>query len=88
MRNIFELRNVLFKRWIPLQSGDDKEFPFDVKEGTNQWDDDFIHHGKFHCWGNAYEQFQDSAGNYSVALVELPDGTIAEVLPTNIKFVD
>lgn len=83
-----EKRNVLFKRWIPLQPGDDEECPFDVKEGTNQWDDDFIHEGKFHCWGFNYEQGNDVAGTYSVALVELPDGTIAEVLPSNIKFVD
>lgn len=82
-----EKRNVLIKMWIPMQPSGNK-WPDDVKEGTHQWDDDFIHEGKFHCWGNAYEQIQDSAGNYSVALVELQDGRIAEVLPSNIKFVD
>lgn len=82
-----EKRNVLFKRWIPRQSSG-KAYPNDIIKGTNQWDDDFIHSGKFHCWGAAYEEFESGPGNYSVALVELPDGTIAEVLPSNIKFVD
>lgn len=48
---------------------------------------DYTGVGLFHCWGMSYEEFrEDPAIMYSVALVELPDGTIAEVLPTNIKF--
>lgn len=30
--------------------------------------------GLFHQWGNAYEEFEDGPGNYTVAIVELPDG--------------
>lgn len=82
-----EKRNVLFKRWIQKQwSGE--AYPNNIIVGTNQWDDDFIHPGKFHCWGANYEEFESGAGNFSVGIVELPDGTIAEVLPSNIKFVD
>ena len=29
--------------------------------------------GKFHQWGSNYEEFENGAGNYSVAIVELPD---------------
>ena len=32
--------------------------------------------GKFHQWGSNYEEFENGAGNYSVAIVELPDGTV------------
>ncbi len=52
------------------------------------YDNDFIHKGKFHKWGDAYEEFESVPGNFSVALVELPDGTMEEVQPKNIKFID
>ncbi len=44
--------------------------------------------GIFHCWGSSYEEFETGAGNFSVALVELVDGTIEEVLPECLRFVD
>ena len=42
---------------------------------------------EFHAWGVSYEEWEDGVGNYSVALVELKDGAVVEVLPKNIKFI-
>ena len=79
---------VLFKKWIPAimikNAGGFSESP---KEGTRCWENDFVNEGIFHQWANAYEESSEGFGNYTVALVELPDGTISEVLPSNIKFV-
>lgn len=55
--------------------------------GTNCWEKCFPNEGLFHQWGNAYEEGNENFGNYTVALVEIEDGTIVEVLPGNIKFV-
>ncbi|MGQ6213340.1 hypothetical protein ACUNE0_11650 [Serratia sp. IR-2025] len=43
--------------------------------------------GLFHQWGCCFEEFETGAGNYSVAIVELEDGTIREFLPTEVKFI-
>jgi hypothetical protein len=43
--------------------------------------------GLFHQWGSEYEEFETGAGNYSVALIELDDGTIEAFLPQLIKFI-
>lgn len=44
--------------------------------------------GKFHCWGCAYEEFEGLPGNYSIAIVEMPDGSVLTPVPENIKFLD
>lgn len=44
--------------------------------------------GYFHGWGCNYEEFETGAGNYSVAIVELPDGEIITPLPNDIEFID
>lgn len=79
-------RNVLFKKWIPsvyekATSG------WNVVKGTGVWEEDFSHAGIFHTWANAYEESSAGFGNFMVALIELPDGTIESVLPQNMKFV-
>lgn len=51
------------------------------------YEKDFNHNGLFHQWANNYEEFESGAGNYTVALVELSDGTIKEVVPKHIKFI-
>jgi len=50
--------------------------------------DDFISDGLFHKWGSNYEEFEFGPGNYTVAIIELEDGTIEEVQPHLIKFCD
>lgn len=44
--------------------------------------------GLFHGWGADYEEFETGPGNYTVAIVELPDGSIVTPIPENIEFVD
>lgn len=82
------MRKVLFKRWIPreLVKVEGKHFET-TKLGTSCWSD-FDHEGLFHQWGSAYVDSNDTYGTYSIALIELPNGTMEEVLPTNIKFID
>ena len=44
--------------------------------------------GKFHQWGMDYEEFEAGPGNYSIAIIEMPDGTV-ENWPSNmIRFND
>lgn len=43
--------------------------------------------GRFHGWGTDYEEFESGHGNYTVAIVELKDGTIELVKPSNVKFL-
>ncbi len=48
-----------------------------------------FHYGAvFHQFGCDYEEFESGAGNYSTAIVELPDGTIKNVPVELIRFVD
>jgi len=77
------MRRVKFKKFIKAVIVDHI-----CKKGTNCWEKDFTHKGKFHEWGEDYEEFESCAGNYSIALVELEDGTIEKVLPENVKFID
>ncbi|QHF03298.1 hypothetical protein N015_13135 [Pseudomonas asturiensis] len=44
--------------------------------------------GKFHGWGSGYEEFESGPGNYTVAIVEFPDGKIDTVMPYLIRFLD
>ncbi len=44
--------------------------------------------GVFHQWGNAYEEFEDGPGNYTVAIVELPDGKVVTPEAKDIQFID
>ena len=80
------MRKVLYKKYVnkamlPL------ELQKTVRDGNGLWDVDFVHEGVFHQWGNAMEESSEGFGNYTVGLVELPDGTVLEVLPSNIKFI-
>lgn len=44
--------------------------------------------GIFHTWGSNYEEFESGPGNYTVAIVELEDGRVVEVLPKDLIFTD
>jgi len=43
--------------------------------------------GKFHGWGVEYEEFENGPGNYSVAIVEMPDGTVQTLMPSLVRFL-
>jgi len=77
------MRKVLYKKWIPLERHENGA----RKQDTGIWEKGFPHQGLFHQWGNSYEEFDSGAGNYTIALVETSEGTIEEVLPSNIKFI-
>lgn len=44
--------------------------------------------GYFHQWGCDYEDGETNFGNFTMAIVELPDGTIVQPLPKDIRFLD
>ena len=41
----------------------------------------------FHMWGAEYEEFENGAAVYSVAIVELKCGQVHTVIPSDIQFV-
>jgi len=77
------MRKVLFRKWIPTSLNKNGV----TETGTNCWSD-FIHEGLFHQWGCSYEEFESGPGNFSIGIIELPDGTIETVYPSNLKFVN
>lgn len=83
------MRKVLFRKWTsgidePCKDGYGKV----CKEGTGCWEDGFPNTGIFHQWASSWEGSSDRPGEYTVGLVELPDGSIVEVSPTDLIFVD
>lgn len=52
------------------------------------WQEQIFDLGYFHEWGCSYEEFETGAGNYSVAIVELPNGKIVTPSPNDIEFID
>lgn len=42
----------------------------------------------FHQFGAAYEEFETGPGNYTVAIVELPDGTVENANLQDIRFIE
>jgi hypothetical protein len=42
---------------------------------------------QFHGFGSEYEEFENGTGNYTIAIVEWPDGTVETVTLGRIKFV-
>jgi hypothetical protein len=82
------MRKVLYKKWIPVEYIQSAGLSRRQIIGTGCWEHDFINEGIFHQWGNAYEEFESGAGNFTVALIENADGTMSEVLPSNLKFIE
>lgn len=79
---------LLYKKYIPVKFERNERNEVTVKyQNTGKWEDDFIHPGEFLAWGIEYEELQNGAGQYTVAIVKNPDGTVETVLPSNIKFI-
>lgn len=38
-----------------------------------------VGHGLFHQFGVEYEEFETGPGNYSTAIIEMPDGSVRNV---------
>jgi hypothetical protein len=41
----------------------------------------------FHQFGNDYEEFESGPGNYTVAVIERPDGKVEMVRADHIRFI-
>ena len=81
------MRKVRYKTWIPGAYNKESKIG-GYLPNTNCWDKAFIHEGHFHCWGVSVVETNETATNYTVAIIENPDGTISEVLPTNVQFIN
>jgi hypothetical protein len=57
-------------------------------ETDKKFQSEFCNEGIFHQWANSYVEFESGPGNFTYAIVESPDGTINEVLPCHIKFIN
>ena len=44
--------------------------------------------GYFHKWGVDSEELDVGALNYTIGIVELPNGKVVTVMPENIMFID
>jgi len=49
---------------------------------------EFVGQGKFHQFGSDYEEFDSGAGNFSTAIVEMPDGHVLNIHVDLIRFDD
>jgi hypothetical protein len=91
------MRKVKFKKWIPaIETPEYIEYKKEHRcgfkgrtnvEGTGCWSD-FIYEGIFHQWANACTESNDGFGNYTVALIEIADGTIEQINPEHLKFIN
>ena len=59
---------------------------YDKREG--RFSNKEFSEGLFHQWENAYEEFETGPGNFTVAIVELPDGKIVTPDAKDIQFID
>lgn len=79
------MREVYYRKYIEPEytnTAHSKE----LVPGTGQYSD-FIFSGLFHQWGLAYEEFENGAVNFTVALVENEHGKIEVLAPSNIRFI-
>ena len=59
-----------------------------LNQQSGSWVIDGEQKGWFHCWGAAYEEFESGAGNYTVAIVEMPDGSIETPPAHEVTFLE
>jgi len=86
------MRKVLFKSWIPVQYQKEPDKRNVVIPGTGCRSTEFNQEAIFETWAISYDTQNDCNGNiiplqYTAALVILPDGTLEEVVPSNLKFI-
>lgn len=78
----------MIKLWIPFRYQEGENGMMVQVPGSNNWSKEYLQEGKFHQWGTETEEGETGFVARSVAIVELPDGTIQNVLPNNVKFID
>lgn len=58
------------------------------KPDTYTYDYEVVGTGEFLHWGIAYGETFEGVGNFTVALIQLPDGNVKEVEPRDLRFTD
>lgn len=55
-------------------------------KGKVTYDKVCVGNGIFHAWGVNFEEFEMGPGNYSTAIIEMPDGSVKNVPVEMIVF--
>lgn len=55
---------------------------------TEPFERRLVGEGLFHGWGTDVLEFETGACNYTVAIVEKPDGSVVTAMPKLIEFVE
>ena len=63
-------------------------YKYEKAKGQPHFTKVFVGSGLFHQFGCAYEEFETGVGNYSTAIVEMPDGSVKNVPVELIIFND
>lgn len=72
------MRQVQVFKWSKERDGDGKLQNVRTQDGM----------ATFHQFGAAYEEFENGAGSYAIAIIERPDGSVQQVSADMIQFVD
>ena len=63
-------------------------YKYEREEGTGRLIKKESDIGKFIEYGVDYQEFDNGPGNYSTAIVEMPDGSVKNIPVENIKFLE
>lgn len=76
------MRKVAYKKHIPAEYRDGKKVA-----GSGQLEAEYSQEGIFHQWGASFVEFESGPANFTVGLIELPNGSMVEIEPGRIKFL-
>lgn len=71
------MRQVQVFKWIQERDGDGKLQNVRTQDGM----------ATFHQFGAAYEEFENGAGSYTIAIIERADGSVQQVNADMIQFI-
>lgn len=83
-----KLRRVSFNAWIPEEDELNHRGQVVTKKGTNCWEEGYPSQGWFHRWAVGQKVTSNGIIPTTVAIVELPDGTVRELPYYTIKFLN
>ncbi len=63
-------------------------YKWEKADGATHYEKVIVGNGLFHGFGVDYLEFESGPGNYSTAIVEMPDGTVMNVHVDMIVFND
>jgi hypothetical protein len=86
-----EYRRVKYykKEWVPSTYHDGTTSKIKV---MGHYENKLAGEAFFHCWGCGYDELDNGndgscAGNYTVAILELDDGKVIDVVPDCVQFL-